>query len=483
MVKNSPLSQWLRDRLPRLVTALFVIQPLLDVLSYWLDYFEYPNTVTLLLRFLILCLMVTMGFVLCQKKKVYLLCGGGLLLLTLCHCFACAQAGYDQIITDLVNLVRIYQFPLAVLCFHTWLDGDARVYGAIRRGFFLNMCVIAGIALLSLITGTNPCTYANKSIGLLGWFYLPSAQSAILSCIVPVAVAWSLDKWKDQWIKYTLVTLGGLALLFFLGTRLSCLALFATGIGLAVTLLITDRSRKRTIASLLVCTAIFLLAFPISPMYRNQTLVRENALKKQAHIDSLIEADEKAALEAGLSGEALKLARLESAYEYYLGGLVPRFGLERVARLYEYTESASELAHTRKLRISYCTLLQEELPFSAKLFGMELGDMTYGNSVYDVENDLHGIYYLCGIAGLGLMLLFLAWFMLLILRALLRDFKKYFTLPAAGWGIAFLTCLTHIYATAGVLRRPNVSIYLSAVLACIAYLTRSKNVSQDKKKG
>ncbi len=480
---NKSFSQWLQSRLPRLVAVLFVLQPLLDVVSYWLDYFEYGNTLTLTLRLIILAAMVTGGYVLCKKKTVYFLCAGGLLLLTAAHCFACWQAGYDQVLYDLTNLVRIYQFPLAVLCFHTWLDADPRVYEAIRRGFFLNMCIIAAIALLSLVTGTNPYTYTNKSIGLLGWFYLPSAQSAILSCIVPVAVAWGLDRWKDCWVRQSAVTLGGLALLFFLGTRLSYLALFATGVGLALTLLLTDRRRKKTLAALLACTAIFLLAFPISPMYRNQTLVGENAVKKQAYIDSLIREDEKAALDQGLSGDALRLARLESAYDYYLGGLVDRFGLERVAQRYDYSESASDLAHVRKMRVSYCALLQQELPLSAKLFGMELGDLTYEGFAYDVENDLHGIYYLCGALGLGLMLLFLIWFVLLILRALVRNFRGQFTLPAAGWGIAFLTCLTHIYATAGVLRRPNVSIYLSAVLACIAYLTRNKAKSSSIRKG
>lgn len=480
---NNGFSGWLKGKLPQLVLVLFALQPLLDVLAYWLDYLEYGNTLTLALRLAMLLSMVVGGFVLCQKKKIYFFCAGGLLALTAAHCFACWQVGYDRLLHDLTNLVRIYQFPVAVLCFHTWLDANERVYSAIRKGFFLNMCIIAAIALLSLVTGTNPYTYTNKSIGLLGWFYLPSAQSAILSCIVPVAVAWGLDRWRDCWTKQTAVTLAGLALLFFLGTRLSYLALLATGVGLALTLLLTDRRRKKTLVILLACTLIFLLAFPISPMHRNQTLVGENTVKKQAHIDTLIEADEKAALEAGLSGEELKLARLESAYEYYLDGLVPRFGLERVAQRYEYSESASDLAHTRKMRISYCALLQQELPLSSRLFGMELGDLTCGGFVYDVENDLHGIYYLCGAVGLGLILLFLAWFVLLILRALIRDFRGQFNLPAAGWGIAFLTCLTHIYATAGVLRRPNVSIYLSAVLACIAYLTRTKTSTGALRKG
>ncbi len=468
-------TQWLARQLPRLVFFLCVLQPLLDVVSYWVYYFEIPNTLTLLLRLVMLAIIILTGFILSQKKTIYYILAGCLALLTLGHVWACAQAGYDRIINDLTNLVRIYQFPIATVCFITFLRTEPKVYGALRQGIFTSLCLIALIELLSLFTGTDPHTYANKSLGLLGWFYLPSAQSAILSCIVPIALALSLEKWKDRPVLVSIACLGCLGVLFFLGTRLSYLALFATGVGLMITLLIVDRSQKQSILILLLCTGLFIAAFPLSPMYRNQVLVAENAVKKQALIDELVAEDEAAALEVGLTGEALELARLEGAYEHYLGGLVHRYGLERVAQRYGYSDRASDLADVRRMRISYCALMQEELPFSAKLFGMELSDLTYEDYIYDAENDLHGIYYLCGGVGLGLLLSFLGWFIFLIIRALSRNFKGQFTLQSAGWGIALLTSLTHIYATAGVLRRPNVSIYLSITLACILFLIQKNS--------
>ncbi len=54
-----------------------------------------------------------------------------------------------------------------------------------------------------------------------------------------------------------------------------------------------------------------------------------------------------------------------------------------------------------------------------------------------------------------------------------KNAKRYFTVEAASYGIAFLLCMAHVYNTAGVLRRrPNASIYLSAILAGIYYLVR-----------
>ena len=78
-----------------------------------------------------------------------------------------------------------------------------------------------------------------------------------------------------------------------------------------------------------------------------------------------------------------------------------------------------------------------------------------------------------------MLLLFLSYFLVLILRALLRDFRHSFTLQAAAWGIALLTGLTHIYATAGVLRRPNASFYLSITLACIFFLVQENGSISD----
>ena len=54
-------------------------------------------------------------------------------------------------------------------------------------------------------------------------------------------------------------------------------------------------------------------------------------------------------------------------------------------------------------------------------------------------------------------------------------------LDAAAWGIGFVCCLLHIYCTAGVLRRPNSSFYLAAILAAIYYLVTIKKYEKAEK--
>ena len=101
--------------------------------------------------------------------------------------------------------------------------------------------------------------------------------------------------------------------------------------------------------------------------------------------------------------------------------------------------------------------------------------MTYAGNIYDVENDFHGVFYLYGYFGLIFFILFVGYFVYLILKVLIRDFKKYFTWEAAAFGMAFCIALIYAYNTAGVLRRPNSSFYLSVLLAVIYYLTTIRN--------
>ena len=121
----------------------------------------------------------------------------------------------------------------------------------------------------------------------------------------------------------------------------------------------------------------------------------------------------------------------------------------------------------RRAKLTYSRLLLEDSPLSAKLFGMELGRWYTSSGPYDVENDLQGIFYLCGGAGLALMLGFFLYFALWMLRALLKKKLPLLTPELLAVCTALLSCFAHVYATAGVLRRPNASFYLAVCLALL----------------
>lgn len=473
-MKQKPLARVFSDRLPLLVLILCLIQPVMDVFSYWMGIAGASKIITLLLRLCVLAVVVAIGFCLSQRKWIYIVTAGVFVLLTLGHAAVCAYYGYQDPVGDLTNLVRIYHMPLVTLSFITFIRRDKRCLDAVKWGFLGSFGLIVLVEILATVTNTDPHTYANKAIGVLGWFSMPSAQSAILSMVVPVAILCVVERKKYHPVFTAGIGVIGLGVLYLFATRLSYAALLGCAFCMAASCLIFrlvrgEKSGKAA-AVFAVLGIIALLLAGVSPMKANNEKVAENARLKQEDILALVQADREAALADGLTGRALETASLKSAYEKYLPGVTGRFGLERTAEYYSYSTDVADLSNARLQKQSYSRMLLQDQPL-ARLFGLELYDLTYDGVTYDAENDFHGIYYLCGGVGLALMLLFVGYFLLRILRALALDFKGCFTLPAAGFGIAMICGLAHAYFTAGVLRRPNSNFYLGVIFSAVYVLS------------
>ncbi len=451
---------------------LIVIQPLMDVLSFCMDAAGTGNLCTLLLRLFVLLCTVVSGFVLSRRKKAWFALFAVLLLHAAGHAVGCIRSGYDAPIADLTNLVRIYQLPLTVFAFVSFFRREEGCLKAIAPAFAVNLVTIALVELLATLTGTDPHTYANKAIGVLGWFSTTNAQSAILSMLVPTALAWVAAKKRPLWLAGACLVC--FSLLFLFATRLAYASLVGCAFTMAVSCLVIGRLQKTSMVRSAAVFAAFglaaLLLYGVSPMRQNSLRVAENAALKQQDINTLVAADEAAARASGLPEDKLALARLSSAYEKYLPRVTERFGLEAAAEEYDYSVKASDLSDTRREKLTYCRLLLTEQPGSS-LFGVERQDLIRGELISDPENDFHSIRYLCGWVGLGLLLLFLGAFVLRILRALCSRFSAVFTLTAVGCGISLLCGLGHAYFTESVLRRPNSNFYLAILLAVVFMLT------------
>lgn len=473
-MKQRPLACMRGSRLPLAVLILCLIQPLMDVSSYWTGFAGVNNIITLVLRLCVLVAVVAAGFYLSHRKWVYYVTVGVLLLLTVGHCVVCAYYGYQDLLGDVTNLIRIYHMPLITLAFVTFIRHDERCLAAVKQGMLGGFALIVLVELIATLTHTDPHTYANKGIGVLGWFTLPSAQSAILSMVVPIAVICVTERKKYHPAFVAVIGVFGFGALYFFATSLSYAALLGCAFGLALSCLVIKKTRGEKTGRAAAVFAAFgvaaLLLVGVSPMTANDIKAAENARLKQEDILALVQADREEALEAGLSGTELEVASLKSAYEKYLPGVTGRFGLERTAEYYGYTTDVVNLSNTRLQKQSYSLMLLQDQPL-ARLFGLELYDLTHADVTYDAENDFHGIYYLCGGAGLVLMLAFVGYFLFRVVRALVLDFKGVFTFSAAGFGIAMICGLAHAYFTAGVLRRPNSNFYLGVIFAVIYILS------------
>ena len=482
MQKNSFRNKLL-SKLPMLVFALFILQPVMDVISFWMDRCGMGNSITLILRMGVLAATMLLGFYLSESKRTYYATAGVLGLILLCHVFACVQAGYRSPFTDLTNFVRVAQMPITAICLITMIKQNEDSYKAMRYGFLVNLLIIIAVEILAGITHTEPHTYMDGK-GVMGWFQNTNSQSCILSMLPAVAVVLVMQRKGMKSPAFWIVLLGGMGALYAIGPRLSMIGLAATGLGLALCIVIIDRKQWKKAVVFVVATFAFLAFIGSSPMMHHQQIYEAVQGDRQETIDSIVsEAKLPQMKEEGVSEKELEVRKeawiksLTPIYEKYAPDFVEMFGLEKTMEIYDYTYVITDLTGARNKKIQFSRLLMDDSPASARLFGLELSRFTVNGNIYDVENDFHGIYFLYGIAGLAAMLVFLGYFVWLIIRALIKNWKQYFTLEAAGWGIALVMCLIHAYFTAAVLRRPNASFYLSAVLAAVYYLVKIKKYS------
>ena len=453
--------------LPTIVFLLIVIQPLLDILSFWTNHLELGNSVTLALRFLVLAGFGLLGFCVSKHKRAYIILGIVYVIMLGGHIYACMQRGYRSPVYDLTNFARVAQMPLFALCLISCMDRNRRCYRAIEKGLTTSFWIIAVALVLSIVTGTADPTYEESGFGIVGWNTFGNSQSAVLSILVPVVV--TLAYRNRNLPVFCLTLIAGYGQLFLMGTRLAYFAIFVTTFGLIIVALITKTISKKFIIVLLAACALCAVTVKQSPMYLNQHRYVTVMSGKQGDANKMIQAEEKSKSSSNDDHRGL-----EFVYHFYSPKMCMRFGTERVMKQYDYTSSVSDITAARRQKIMFCNLVMSEHPISSHLFGMELGRLQFHNYIYDVENDFHGVYFLFGAVGLVLMILFVMYFAYLILRALLSDFKKFFTVQAGAYGIAYCLTLLNAYATAGVLRRPNASFYLSVLLAVIYYLVKLK---------
>ncbi len=486
-------SSWLCTHAPQLVVALFVIQPLMDTLSYWTQEWGVSSLFTLGIRFGVLFLTVLFGFLLSDRKWIYYTAAGVFLFLGVGHVFACLQVGYQAPFADLANYIRVIQMPLTVICLITFLRRNEMSFDAMQLGLTLALLLTLAVEIISVITGTDPSTYSDGT-GILGWFGNTNSQSSNLCVLVPIALAWLLTRKKwNPWL-FWLTAIVGFTALYYFATRSAYLGIFAIGLGLSVSILLVRRKDWKVAVGLLALVAVFTGLLPTSPMMTHLKVNNGVQAERQGNINQQIgenldkvstiihkgpgkthqnsteEPDEK----QGMTEEERKflIQELTPIYEFYVKDFVQIFGAEKTMEIFHYTIDIHDFSSVREKKLLFAQLLMNDSPLSAKFFGLNLARFTVNDNIYDVENDFHGIYYLYGAVGLGALLLFLLYFLYLIVWALIKNFKRYYTLEAASYGIALLLCLFHAYFTAGVLRRPNASIFLSAILAGIYYLVR-----------
>jgi len=136
------------------------------------------------------------------------------------------------------------------------------------------------------------------------------------------------------------------------------------------------------------------------------------------------------------------------------------------------------------MKVHFAEMAFEDANTMTKLFGYEYKTLVYdytrvnseGKTVttqhnYDLENDFPSVFYYSGYVGFAIYMLFIAYFVGLIIVAVITKFKKCVNLENGLLAITFALALGCSQFSGNVLRRPNASIYMSVILAYIYYVT------------
>ncbi len=514
MIKS--LQTALEKKLPVLVLALLVIQPALDVFSYFLAQ-TGSNTISTLLRFALLAAVALLGFLVSDKKKFYVIFYGVAGLFWILHAANCFRVGYQSPVADAGNFLRTLNFPIFTLSLVTFFQKGKDLQNKIYLGFAINLGEIVLFTALPWLLGKPVYTYGGLEVGMLGWFSIPSAQSAIIALVVPMAILWAYR--TEKYPVFLGVMLLSFGLMFVTGTKLTFYSILV--VAGAFAFLFAINLKKKSLKYVLPLLAVMVLVFAFrhqSPMAQRERLsdysqdnyssLVSNSLKNSGADEETLQA-----VREGVDMDHTSEAKLEKIRRSLFGvytdkhvygklfqDLYDRFGVYNVMGAYGYTSQTNILSDTRVRKGTFAELMWEEKDFATRLLGFEYSDMLMGDAIYDMENDFPAVYYFCGYLGFALYLLFFAYFIYRLLRAFCRDVGECsalrrgkpgnFVLKGLGsfWqgicrfltpemgavGMTFLLGLIAAQISGNVLRRPNVTAYFSAAAACVYQLTARK---------
>lgn len=512
MIKS--LRTKLENKLPTAVLILLIIQPAMDVLSYFLA--EHgSNAISTALRFLMLAAVAFFGFFLSDKKKTYIAFYSLIAAFWVCHAVNCFRIGYASPVSDAANFLRILNFPIFTLSFITFFQKGENVQKSVYVGFAINLCEIIIFTVLPWAMGTPIYTYGEDvRVGMMGWFSTPSAQSAIILLVVPIAILWAYR--TNKYPAFLAVSTICFLLMYVTGTKFTYYSIFI--ITFAYAFVFALQLGKKSLKYVLPMLLVFVLAFAMkdqSPMALreslsdvakdNYTTLVNNSLASSGADEQTINALKNGFDAAHSTEEELEKVRRgiigvytdKKVYGNLYKNLYDRFGVYNVMDSYGNTTEPSILSDTRVRKTTFNKLIWQEKDFATRLFGFEYNDVIMDGTIYDLENDFPSVFYFCGYIGFGLYMLFFVYFAFIVLRAFFRDvaataaerkgkpgnpiskgfgsfwqgLRRFLTPEMGAVGMTFILAVLVAQISGSVLRRPNVTVYFAATAACVFQLT------------
>lgn len=474
-MRLSLLKQNVTGLIPEILAVLLVLQPILEIVSYF-----GAAAPVLVIRAVLLVLVSVLGFAAADNKAPFFILYAVLIGFGLLHILGCVLGGYQNPAADLAAYLRLCQLPLWTFSFIAFFHAHPGLNEAMSGVLATNFLLVGVSALLAGITKSGAAADAATGLGRLGWFGSGTVQTAVLAALSVAVLLWALE--KENLFLFSAVLLAVLSLLYSSGMP----AAFVLSLFCCLAAALTILARRWHPAYLLPVLAAVILLFVFrgaSPAARIETAHREQVSAYQLKTQEALGSDP-ALLPGDLS--AGQKARVEEIYQEvyssdeHFAALLQRFGPAKTAEAYQYSLDAEKLLDVDKSQSVYHRLLRTENGFFARLVGAEYepaAGQTAGSGI-------GGVVTGCGYLGTALVLVFLLYFVWIALRhiadsGLSRAFSSAFPLALFMTGALLIT----VFQSGDVLLRPGASVYLSlgaALLYSHAFFSDSRAYTVSK---
>ena len=483
MKNNKSIKTYLQNHW---LLLLIVLQPVLDIIAFWSR--SPDGTVAGTIRLIIMLAMPLYLLIVLKDKKPFFLSMLCIAAVFILHFINCLHVGYVDLAFDLAYAAKTAQMPILAICFSCTIKNE-QTRNQAYWGLFFAAAITAASLFLGIVTGTANITYG-EGLGISGWVIddLRCANSVIVVVLAAFAVFCSVK--SDKKAVQLLVPAVSALVLIINGTKACYFSIFLIFVGFSVFLIVEKFVKnqefcERTVVILLLLSIVSACVYPLTPVYKVAKAQQEAADKSQSGIDALLE-DLRADIAGKSAEELLADPEIHSAFERFYHNMISyrnqnifnRFGYDKVFLKYNMSLDAAELDDVRILKRNYASLLWDESDLPTKFFGLDVSDLWCTGKV-DLENDWPAIYYYYGYVGIAAYVLFILYFVYLILRRVLQDFRSAFTTDNFILLITLVLLIGLAQYSGSVLRRPNVSFYLSVVLGLIYYQTAVKPVGKE----
>ncbi len=460
------------------ITVLIAMQPVLDIIAYWRA--DAVATEAGYIRLAIMLLLPLSLLIAVKNKKRFILPFAVMGLFCFLHFMNCRRVGYIDPYFDVSYMAKVIQMPVLAICLIYYLKDDQTKEQAVR-GILLAAGITGAALALACITGTENVTYG-EGLGVSGWVIDSNrcANSIILVTLSVFAVLPAV--YSEKKTVNILLPVIVAAVFITNGTKACYYSIFAIFGGYAFFVVLNRIIGKKTIKAAFLITLVILMItavviYPYTPRYKVTAMQQAAASKDQGELERKIS-------DLGYDPKALsrddKLtipevrAVIEDFYYRAIIGVIPdmidRFGMERILDKYDVTLNCADIISTRLMKLNYAALVWDECDLPTRIFGFEVSQMGT-DGLRDVENDWPALFYYYGYLGLAMYAAFVLYFIYLIIKKLRGNFKDNLTALNFALGLVLALQLGLAQFSGALIRRPNVSVYLSVILALIYYQT------------